>query len=178
VEAQAEALLATIGEDIPFNFWPCDVSKKYIIEIRKGLWFWWHSKLMSPASSKKTSCEFNTFIQSLPSTWSLPGTLEGGKNHNSAKTQQWPKIYIRSSLLSTAGKLFEKSILRTIQKHIEERNLLNESQCLAFEQITGQHFNVWAWQIMSPKISTICQDCCVLGYQESLWHNMAVWSTI
>jgi hypothetical protein len=32
------------------------------------------------------------------------------------------------SLLSTAGKLFEKSILRTIQKHTEERNLLNASQ--------------------------------------------------
>jgi hypothetical protein len=32
------------------------------------------------------------------------------------------------SLLSTAGKLSEKSILRTIQKHTEERNLLNASQ--------------------------------------------------
>jgi hypothetical protein len=43
--------------------------------------------------SQKTSCAFNTFIQSLPSPWSLPGTLEEGKNHNSAKTQQGPKIY-------------------------------------------------------------------------------------
>jgi hypothetical protein len=30
--------------------------------------------------------------------------------------------------LSTTGKLFEKVILRTIQKHIEERNLLNAGQ--------------------------------------------------
>jgi hypothetical protein len=32
------------------------------------------------------------------------------------------------SLLSTMGKLFEKLILRTLQKHIGERNLLNASQ--------------------------------------------------
>jgi hypothetical protein len=28
VEAQVEALLATVDEDIPFNFRPCDVSKE------------------------------------------------------------------------------------------------------------------------------------------------------
>jgi hypothetical protein len=32
------------------------------------------------------------------------------------------------SLLSTTGKLFEKLILKTIQKHTEERNLINASQ--------------------------------------------------
>jgi hypothetical protein len=35
-------------------------------------------------------------------------TLEGGKNHNSAKTWQRPKIYVH---LSTTEKLFEKLIL-------------------------------------------------------------------
>jgi hypothetical protein len=49
---------------------------------------------MSPASSK-TSCAFNTFIQSLLSAWSLPGTLVGGKNYNSAETRQRPYISIR-----------------------------------------------------------------------------------
>jgi hypothetical protein len=34
---------------------------------------------MSPVSSNKTSCAFNTFIQSLLSAWSLPGTLEEAK---------------------------------------------------------------------------------------------------
>jgi hypothetical protein len=28
VEAQVEALLVTVSEDIPVNFWPCDVSKE------------------------------------------------------------------------------------------------------------------------------------------------------
>jgi hypothetical protein len=31
------------------------------------------------------------------------------------------------SLLSTTGKLFEKNILKIVQKHIEERGLLNPS---------------------------------------------------
>jgi hypothetical protein len=84
---------------------------------------------MSPASTK-TSCAFNTFIQSLSSAWSFPGTLEGGKNHNSAETWQRPKIspnLCPISILSTMGKLFEL-ILRTTQKHTEERRLLNASQ--------------------------------------------------
>jgi hypothetical protein len=41
---------------------------------------------------KKTSCAFNTFIQSLPSAWSFPGTLEGSKNHNFAETRLRPQI--------------------------------------------------------------------------------------
>jgi hypothetical protein len=44
------------------------------------------------ASSKKTSCAFITFIQSLPSAWSLLGILEGGKNRNSVETRQRSKI--------------------------------------------------------------------------------------
>jgi hypothetical protein len=43
---------------------------------------------------------------------------------NPAKTQNLRLI----SLLSTTGKLFEKLILRTIQKHAEERTVLNASQ--------------------------------------------------
>jgi hypothetical protein len=74
---------------------------------------------MSPASSKKTSYAFATFIKSLPSPWSLPGTLEEGKNHNSPKTCKNPKFpqnLCPISLLSTAVELFEKLILRRIQK--------------------------------------------------------------
>jgi hypothetical protein len=76
---------------------------------------------MSPESSKKTSCSFNTFFQSLPSAWSLPGTLEEGKYHNSAETRQKikkknPQNLRSISILFTTGKLFEKLILRTIQK--------------------------------------------------------------
>jgi hypothetical protein len=65
---------------------------------------------MSPASSKKIPCAFNTFIRPLSSAWSLPGTLEGGKNHNSAETRKdhkFPPNLRPISLLSTTVKLFD-----------------------------------------------------------------------
>jgi hypothetical protein len=61
--------------------------------------------------------------------WSLPSTLEGGRNNNSAETRRRPRIFPKLrplSLLSTTGKQSEM-ILRTIQGYTEERNLLNES---------------------------------------------------
>jgi hypothetical protein len=57
--------------------------------------------------------------------------LEGSKNNNFAKTGKDPKFpqNLRPiSLLPTTGKLFEKVILKFVQKHIEERGLLNASQ--------------------------------------------------
>jgi hypothetical protein len=65
---------------------------------------------MSSASSMKTSCAFNTFIQQLPSAAPFRGTLEGSKNHDTAKPQQRPKIFRKLrpiSLLSHVGKIFE-----------------------------------------------------------------------
>jgi hypothetical protein len=44
------------------------------------------------------------------------------------KDPKCPQNLSPISLLSTTGKLFEKLILRTIEKHVEERNLLNTSQ--------------------------------------------------
>jgi hypothetical protein len=43
------------------------------------------------------------------------------------KDSKFPPNLCPISLLSTTGKVFEKLILRTIEKHIEERNLLNTS---------------------------------------------------
>jgi hypothetical protein len=57
--------------------------------------------------------------------------LKGSKNHNSAKPDKdlkFPQNLRLISLLSTTGTLFEKLISRTIQKHTEERNLINSSQ--------------------------------------------------
>jgi hypothetical protein len=76
VEAQVEALLVTVSKEIRS------------LQLGKGLWFWWHSKWMSTASSKKTSCAFVThLIQSLPSAWSLSSIWEGSKNYNSTETR-------------------------------------------------------------------------------------------
>jgi hypothetical protein len=57
------------------------------------------------------------------------------------KDTKFPPNLSPISLLSTPGKLFERTILRTIQKHTEERNLQMQVS-LAFEQITARHFVV------------------------------------
>jgi hypothetical protein len=59
------------------------------------------------------------------------------------KDPKFPPNLRPISLLSTTGKLFEKIVLKTIQKHDERRNLLNASQVsFGFEQITVRHFTV------------------------------------
>jgi hypothetical protein len=130
MEAQVEALLTAINECTPVNFQPCDVSKE-IQSLILGKSYGFHDiPNECLASSKMTSCAFNTFIQSLPSAWSLPGTFEGIKKHNSAKTWQRPTIspkFMPDQPLVHYRKT-EKLILRSVQKHTDERNLLNASQ--------------------------------------------------
>jgi hypothetical protein len=45
-----------------------------------------------------------------------------------SKDQKFPQKLCLISLLSTTGKLLEKIILKIVQRHIEERGLLNASQ--------------------------------------------------
>jgi hypothetical protein len=47
---------------------------------------------------------------------------------NPCKDPKFHKNLRPISLLSTTGELFEQLILRKVQKHTEERNLLNVSQ--------------------------------------------------
>jgi hypothetical protein len=44
------------------------------------------------------------------------------------KGPKFPQNLCPIRLLSTTGKLFDKVILKIVEKHIEERNLFNESQ--------------------------------------------------
>jgi hypothetical protein len=115
VEAKVQALLANNDEGTPVKFRPCGTLKEIqYLKLEKAC------GLDGILASSKTFYAFNTCIQLLPSAWSLPGTLEGSKNHevcrNPAITQNCPKIYVQSA---TIGKLFEKLILRTIQEHTE-----------------------------------------------------------
>jgi hypothetical protein len=75
VEPKAEALLATVDDDTPVNSDPVT------------------SKRMLPVSFQMISCAFNIIIQSLFWAWSLPGTLEESKNHNSAEARQGARIF-------------------------------------------------------------------------------------
>jgi hypothetical protein len=52
--------------------------------------------------------------------------LEQSKIHNVTETQ-FPQNLCLISLLSITGKILEKVILKIVQRHIEERGLLNAS---------------------------------------------------
>jgi hypothetical protein len=45
-----------------------------------------------------------------------------------SKDRRFPQYLHSISLLSTTGKLFDKAILKIVQRHIEEKGLLNASQ--------------------------------------------------
>jgi hypothetical protein len=57
------------------------------------------------------------------------------------KDQKFPQHLRPISLLFTTGKLFEKFILKIVQRHIEERCLLIASQ-FRFRAHPAQDFNV------------------------------------
>jgi hypothetical protein len=57
--------------------------------------------------------------------------LEGSKSYNvtePAKDPEFPQNFLPISLLSTTHNLFQEVILNVVQRHIEERGLLNPSQ--------------------------------------------------
>jgi hypothetical protein len=89
IDFQIEALLATVDEDIPVNFQHCEVSKGILfLKIGKACGF--------DGIPKNVSGIFQDDLLSVKhiySTWPLPGTLEGGKNCNSAETRQRPKFF-------------------------------------------------------------------------------------
>jgi hypothetical protein len=86
---------------------------------------------MPQAPSKVTTGTLDPFIQSLPLAVPFSKSLEGSKIITSPKPGKDPKFPLNLhpiSLLSTTGKLFEKVILKIVQKHIRERGVLNASQ--------------------------------------------------
>jgi hypothetical protein len=64
-------------------------------------------------------------LSHFPAPWKEAKNTSLPKPGNDPK---FPQNVCPVSLLSTTGKLFGKLILRTIQTHIEERNLLNASK--------------------------------------------------
>jgi hypothetical protein len=86
---------------------------------------------MSPAFSKKTSCAVNDLFNHCLQLHHFL-TLWKGKRiitlPKTSKDTEFLQNLCPLTLFSTTGELFEKLILRTVQKHTEEINLLNTSQ--------------------------------------------------
>jgi hypothetical protein len=82
---------------------------------------------MPQAPSKTTFCPLNTFIyfhSHIFQSWKEANIITLPKTN---KDPKFPQNLHPICLLPT-GKLFEKVILKLLQKHIEEKGLLNASQ--------------------------------------------------
>jgi hypothetical protein len=117
VEAKVEVLLTTVNGDIPVNFRPCDVSKEIqFLKLRKVCYFSGirNKYLCHLVGHLHLTHLFNHF----PASWKEEKIIILSKP---GKDPKFPQHLYPTSLLSCTGRLVQKSILRTIQKHIEER---------------------------------------------------------
>jgi hypothetical protein len=94
-----------------------------------------HTRLNSDAvaSSKMASCVYNKLFRHCLRLSSFPTTWKESKVVNPPKTEKYSKFLqnLRSiSFLFSTGKVFEKLILRTIQKDFGGTNLLKANQFL------------------------------------------------
>jgi hypothetical protein len=109
--------------------WRAEINK--VLETEKGLWNWWHFneclRHLPRRSLVYFTHLFNRCLQlsHFPNPWKEAIVITLPKPGNYPK---FPQNLRPISLLSTTGKLFEKVILKLLQKHIEERGLLNASQ--------------------------------------------------
>jgi hypothetical protein len=146
VEAQVEALLVTIDENIPVNCRPCDPSKEIqSLKLGKACGFDGISNEYLRHLQRHLLYLTHLFDHCLR-IGHFPAPCKEAKVANLPKTSKDPKFpkKIRPiSLLSTTGKLFDNLVLRSIQEHTGERNVLNAGS-LVFEQ-----FKVGGWRITS-----------------------------
>jgi hypothetical protein len=116
-------------------------KRNIVLEIRKGLWFWWLYKWMSPVSPKKMFCAFNTSIQSCLRLGHVSARFKEARIIT-AEPAQDPKFpwYLRPiSLLCTTSKLFEEPILKT--KHRGKKHTKFKSVWLSSKSqyVTSMH---------------------------------------
>jgi hypothetical protein len=85
---------------------------------------------MSQKPSKETIDAASTFDYSLYAAFTFSDVLEAKviTLRKPGKDPKFPKNLCPISLLSTRGKLFEKVVVKMIQRHIEERCMLNAGQ--------------------------------------------------
>jgi hypothetical protein len=145
VEAQVEALLATADEDTSVNFRPCDVTKEtQTLTLGKAYGFDGIPNECLWDLPRRTLVHLAHLFNHCLQLGHFAAPLKEAKIMTLPKPTKDPKCIQNLcliSILSTTCKIFGKLILRTTQKHTEERNLLIACQ-FGFQVDHSTHFYV------------------------------------
>jgi hypothetical protein len=132
VEAKVQALLETVNKNPPQRIRPCDVQKLIkSLKLRKacGIDGIPNECLMHlprrPLVHLTHLFNHCPRLSHFPNPWKEVKVITLPKPGKDRKFRQNVRPI---SLLPTTGKLFEKVILQLVQKHMEERGLLNANQ--------------------------------------------------
>jgi hypothetical protein len=132
LEARVQALLETVDDSPPERVRPCDVQKIIkTLKLKKACGIDGIPNEILRHLPRRPLVHlthlFNLCIRlsHFPVSWKEAKAItlpKPGKDHI------FPQHLRPINLLSTTGKLFEKVILKMVERHLEERDLLNASQ--------------------------------------------------
>jgi hypothetical protein len=178
VEARVQILLEAVDNKPPERIKPCDLhTLSSCLKLRKScridgipnecLWQLQRRPLVHLTHLSNHCLRLSHF----PKYWKEAKNITLSKN---GKDPKFPQNLRPIILLSTTGKLFEKVILNSLQKHINERSLLNAShfgfrarhsmtlQCMRLTDHVTLNFN--------NKISTAAVFLDIEKAFDTTWH--------
>jgi hypothetical protein len=145
-----------------------------ILEIRKGLWFWWHPNEYlwylprRPLVNLTHLLNYCLQLGHFSAPWKEEKTTETAQ-----RSKISPKLMYYQPLVHYRQTIWEADFKNNPKTPRGKK--FTKYKCLAFGQITVRHFNVMR---LADHVTLNFNSCCVLGYQGSLRHGMALWTTI
>jgi hypothetical protein len=132
VEARIQALLETVDNNPPQRIRPCDLQKLInSLKLRKACGIDGIPNECLRHLPRRPLVHLTHLFKHCLRLSHFPNPWKEAKVITLPKPDRDPRFpqFLRPiSLLSTTGKLFEKVILKFLQKHMDERGLLNASQ--------------------------------------------------
>jgi hypothetical protein len=132
VEAQVEVLSATVDDDAPVKFRPCDVTKEMqYFKLGKAYDFDGIPNECLRHFPRRPFVHLTHLFNHCLRLGHVPAPWMEAKIitlHKPSKDPIFPQNLCQISILLTTSNLLENLILRTIQKHTEDRNVLYASQ--------------------------------------------------
>jgi hypothetical protein len=178
VETRVQALLTSVDNTPLWKVRPCNIHKLVnSLKLRKACGLGSPNEclrhlprrpLVNPTDLFNYCLWLSHFSKSLkqPKVLTLP---------THSRDRKFPQNLHPFSLLSIRGRLFKKIILKTVQRHTEERGLLNAS---LFGFCACHDTTLQCIRLTDHITLNFVCSCGNLGYCKSLWYNVAPWLVI